>query len=276
MYVCTRFVYTYIYMVLHPNPKINIGLFVVAERADGFHDIETVFYPLTEPTDTLEIEPVEHGIDFAVTNADIGSEDNNLCVRAFRALQEACCFQGGVRMRLTKHIPVGAGLGGGSSDAAAVLNATNSIYGLKLNNEELRKIAAGIGSDVPFFIDNRPAFATGKGEKLIPIDLDLAGKRVSLIKPPFSMSTAEAYKAIESKPAPFDLRKLPHLPISEWKHLITNDFEKPLFEKFPVLAAAKERLYAVGADFVLLSGSGSALYAIGDNDYGLPSGFFGC
>ncbi|MBO4231937.1 MAG: 4-(cytidine 5'-diphospho)-2-C-methyl-D-erythritol kinase, partial [Bacteroidales bacterium] len=240
-------------MVLYPNPKINIGLFVVAERVDGFHDIETVFYPLTEPTDTLEIEPVEHGIDFAVTNADIGSIDNNLCVRAFRALHEACGFKGGVRMRLTKHIPVGAGLGGGSSDAAAVLNATNSIYGLNLNSGELKEIAAGIGSDVPFFIDNRPAFATGKGEKLIPIDLDLAGKRVSLIKPPFSMSTAEAYKAIESKPAPFDLRQLSQLPISKWKQLITNDFEKPLFEKFPVLAAAKERLYAAGADFVLLS-----------------------
>ena len=263
-------------MIVHPNPKINIGLFVVAEREDGFHDIETIFYPLQQPADTLEIEPVAHGIDFEVTNADIGSVDNNLCVKAFRMMQAACGFVGGVRMRLTKNIPVGAGLGGGSSDAAAVLKAANELYGQNLSDEELMELGAKIGSDVPFFIGNRPAFATGKGELMTPVDIDLSDKRITIVMPPFTMSTAEAYRLIVSRPAPFDLRKLSDVPLNEWKRVVENDFERPLYTRFPILAAAKERLYTEGADFVLLSGSGSALYAIGDKEYGLPSDYFCC
>ncbi|MCQ2286396.1 MAG: 4-(cytidine 5'-diphospho)-2-C-methyl-D-erythritol kinase [Bacteroidales bacterium] len=264
-------------MRLYPNPKINIGLYVVAERPDGFHNIETVFYPVKDIVDVIEMDRIASGVDFEVTNSKpICALEDNLCVKAFRLLQKECKFDGGVRIRLEKNIPMGGGLGGGSTDAAAVLKAVNQLYQLNLTLDELRQYAVRLGSDVPFFIDNIPAMGKGKGEILSPIPLDLSNKKISLIVPPFSMSTAEAYRILKSKPAPVDLSLLPQIPISEWKDKISNDFEQPLFIKFPILKKLKHFLYDIGAEYVSLSGSGSTVYAIGDEHYSVPSDFFNC
>jgi len=263
-------------MVIFPTPKINIGLFIVAESADGYHDIETIFYPLRQPHDVLEIERADEGIDFEVTNCSFDVRGENICVKAFRLLKERCGFGGGLKMRLTKNIPAGAGLGGGSADAAATINGINDLYDLHLDSEQMKRFAFELGSDVPFFIDGKPAFATHRGEIMTPIDLDLEGKKISLVVPPFSMSTAEAYGLVKSRTVPFDLRMLPQIPVARWKDFVGNDFEEVLFNKFPRLGDAKKELYSLGADFVLLTGSGSVIYAIGDEEYTLSDGFFDC
>ena len=252
-------------MITYPNFKINIGLYITEKRADSFHNIETIFYPLKECCDKLEITSLSAGeTQMTVLNSDTVTADaENLCLKAYYLLKQDYALPP-VSITLTKNIPVGAGLGGGSSDAAFTLKMINTIFDLKLSDSVLKKYAAQLGSDVPFFIDNAPAYATGKGEVLTPIHLDLSHKVFTVVKPSFSISTAEAYRSVNPQFPALSLKEAIALPLDQWKEHIKNDFEKSLCKKYPSLQEIKALLYEKGADYVSLSGSGSALFAIAD------------
>lgn len=246
-------------MTEHPNCKINIGLNIVAKRPDGYHNLESVFYPIPL-CDDLEIEKADTFSFVQDGNTLDCTDDNNLCVKAFKLMKSCYPELGNVRIRLTKHIPSGAGLGGGSTDAAFTLKMLNSLFKLGLQTEQLQGYAARLGADCAFFIENKAVFASQKGDEFQDIALDLSGYRLLLVKPDVGVSTAEAYKNIVPAPAPFDLRKLGSTPMEEWKQLVTNDFEKSVFEKLPVLREIKERMYQGGAVYAAMSGSGSTIY----------------
>ena len=256
------------------NFKINLGLYVTEKRPDGFHNLETVFYPVDNLCDTIEIEPSDE-VTFEMVGGDFTTDaEKNLCVKAFRLLQEKYGLAG-AHLWLEKRIPSGAGLGGGSSNAATVLKLTNNLFNLQIPNGLLKEYAAALGSDCAFFIDNVPSFATGKGEVLTPIDVDLSGKVISVFKPEVSVSTSEAYAHVTPLPGRPSLQNLIREPIERWKYLIVNDFEKSVFLKFPILADIKNKYYELGADYAALSGSGSALFAIADKPIQLLPCFSG-
>ncbi len=250
------------------HPKINIGLNILKKREDGFHEIETIFYPIDNQFDIIEINKREHGIILKITGPiPLQVDQNNLCLKAVRILQRAFPFIDGLSIELIKNIPIGAGLGGGSSNSASVLRMLNEMFHLSLSIDELKTIAGELGSDVPFFIEEKPSFARGRGEILEPISVSLEGKLISIITPSISISTAEAYRQSTPGKAIIPLREAIKYPIKEWKNYIFNDFEKVLFPQYPELKMIKDRLYEQGADYVSLSGSGSAIYAIGDENY---------
>lgn len=256
------------------NFKINLGLYVTEKRPDGFHNLETVFYPVDSLCDTIEIEPADE-VTLEMVGGDFTTDpEKNLCVKAFRLLQNRYHLPG-ASIRLEKKIPSGAGLGGGSADAATVLKLTNELFNLQISNSLLKEYAASLGSDCAFFIDNVPSYATGKGELLTPINVNLAGKVISVFKPKVSVSTAEAYAHVTPLPGRPSLKNLIKEPIERWKYLIVNDFEKSVFQKFPVLADIKNKYYALGADYASMSGSGSALFAIADKPIQLCPYFSG-
>jgi 4-diphosphocytidyl-2-C-methyl-D-erythritol kinase len=250
-------------MIAHPNPKINIGLYITEKRPDGFHNLETIFYPIENKKDKIEIELAEDAKTTLLVYPDnlTANPEENLCMKAYRLLEREYKVPF-LTITLHKEIPTGAGLGGGSSDAAFVLKMVNEIAGLNLRNDELKNYAVRLGSDVPFFIENQPVFATGRGEITEPISLDLNHKTITIVKPPFSISTAEAYRNIIPKKSPINLREAIRQPVEMWKELIVNDFEEPLFKLYPKLAQIKQELYDAGSEYVSLSGSGSAIYAI--------------
>ena len=200
--------------------------------------------------------------------------EKNLCVKAFRLLQ-ARYGLAGASIRLEKKIPSGAGLGGGSANAALVLKLTNELFNLQISNSLLKEYAATLGSDCAFFIDNVPAYATGKGEILTPIDVDLSGKMISVFKPEVSVSTAEAYAHVTPLPGRPSLKNLIREPIERWKYLIINDFENSIFQNFPILADIKNKYYALGAEYAAMSGSGSAVFSIADSPIQLNPYFSG-
>lgn len=258
-------------MKTHPNAKINLGLNIIRRRPDGFHDIETVFIPLTgefgykgDLYDTLEITPRTDG---QVTLRVIGTEqdwetEKDLCVRAYRELEKSYRMTG-ADIRLTKRIPTGAGLGGGSSDAAFTMKMLNSIFSLGISDSTLAEHAANIGSDTSFFIYNRPMLATGRGEILSSIPDPLPeGCTIALVTPEIHISTAEAYSGVVPRQPERPLTELLALGAPQWKGHVGNDFEESLFAKHPALAAIKDSLYEAGAVYASMSGSGSALYGI--------------
>lgn len=251
-------------MVVFPNAKVNLGLYVTGKRTDGFHNLETVFYPV-DWCDILEINPVEGTRDtchFTNTGLDVGcSAEKNLIVRAYHLLAGRYDLPA-TEIHLHKIIPFGAGLGGGSSDAAFMLKAMNTCFGLGLTETELLEFSASLGSDCPFFIRNRPVFASGKGELLEDISLSLEGYRMVLVKPSFGVSTPEAYAGIVPQPAAFDLHRLAAYPPEEWKDRVYNDFETTVFRKYPRLEEIKQALYRQGALYASMTGSGSAVYGI--------------
>lgn len=253
-------------MLVYPNAKINIGLSVVARRADGYHDLRTVFYPLPL-CDILEITlPEVEGREYVwqqTGNAIDGAADDNICLRALRALRavrQLPC----VGLHLHKLIPTGAGLGGGSADGAFVIKHLNQMLRLGLTGDEMRHIAASIGADCPFFIDNRPAYAEGIGDQLSPIDIDLKGKQIILVKPNINVSTREAYQGITPHPAATDLREALRRPVDQWPGPVLNDFEPTVFRRYPAIEHIKDTLYNCGALYASMSGSGSAVYGIFD------------
>lgn len=250
-------------MLLFPNCKINIGLRVVAKRTDGYHDIETVMYPVRGLCDALEILPDATGdITFTSSGLETGvAPECNICVRAYRAFRETYPI-GGVRMHLHKTIPMGAGLGGGSADAAFTIKGLAELFGIPLTAEQMIRLAAQVGSDVPFFIDGRPMLATGRGEILAPVASLPAGHRLVVVKPPESVSTAEAYAGVVPARPEGRLGDLFGLSVQQWKERIVNDFEASVFRKHPAIAAIKEDLYRAGALYASMSGSGSAVYGI--------------
>lgn len=247
-------------MVAFPQCKINLGLNVLRKRSDGYHDIETCFYPVPW-TDILEIIPSDEFL-FSSSGTSIPGEDHdNLCVKAYRMMQAVYSLPP-VKIHLHKIIPMGAGLGGGSSDAAWTLRLLNDIFSLKLSKEVLREYAARLGSDCAFFIDDIPMIGSGRGEVLTPVKISLKGKYLMIVKPEIHVSTAQAYLGITPKESRYRILEVLGMPATEWKELLVNDFEKTIGAKFPVIGEIKEKLYKTGAEYASMTGSGSAVYGI--------------
>ena len=244
-------------MILFPHAKINIGLNILGKREDGYHNISSVFYPVSSCADILEITEKEHFL-FESSGVDIPKEEN-LCEKAFSLLRKDFSFPN-VHIHLHKQIPIGAGLGGGSADAAFTLKGLNELFELEISSKKLEKYALQLGADCPFFIDDRPALVEGIGEKLSHIDLNLSVFEIRLVMPGIHISTAEAYAGVSPKIPKNPLRELIKLPIEKWKGKIKNDFERSIFIKHPKLQSIKEQLYKEGAIYAAMSGSGSTLY----------------
>ncbi|MDQ3073390.1 MAG: 4-(cytidine 5'-diphospho)-2-C-methyl-D-erythritol kinase [Bacteroidota bacterium] len=250
-------------MLVFPNAKINLGLYITGKRPDGYHSLESIFYPVPFLTDIAEvIESKAFTFDGLNLPAHTSAEDN-LAVKAWRLLEKEYHLPP-VSMYLAKKIPVGAGLGGGSADAAFALRALSSLFKLGLSTEKLEHFAAMLGSDCPFFIANKPAFVTGRGEYIQPAGMDLAGYRLSVVFPGIHIATKEAFSGITVSEPEMPLPQMIKKPAGEWKNTLENAFEKTIFPKYPVLKEIKETLYSAGALYSSMSGSGSALYALSE------------
>lgn len=254
-------------MIIYPNAKINLGLNVVEKRKDGYHNLETVFYPIPLQ-DALEIKTLETGrgpecgYELKVTGTILdGTPDDNLIVKAYKLLKADFDLPP-VSMYLYKHIPTGAGLGGGSSDAAFVIKCLNEKFSLGLTDEAMESYAVRLGADCAFFIKDKPVFATGIGNEFHAIDLSLAGKTMVLVKPDVFVSTRDAYSNVVPQHPKASLPELLKRPIEEWKDTVVNDFEQSVFPKYPEIAAIKDKLYDLGAVYASMSGSGSSVYGI--------------
>ena len=247
-------------MVVFPHCKINLGLHVISKREDGYHTIETCFYPVPW-RDILEIIPAKE-FSFTSSGAIIpGKEEDNLCIKAYHLLKTQFNLDP-VKIHLHKVIPSGAGLGGGSSDAAFALRLLNSVFDLKLNGQQLRGYASQLGSDCSFFIEDKPMLGSGRGEQLVDLSLSLKGLYLVIVKPDIHVSTAEAYAGVKPQVAHQTLAKVLSQPVGEWKHLLFNDFEKSVFAKYPAIEIIKNELYNQGAIYASMSGSGSAVFGI--------------
>lgn len=244
------------------NCKINLGLQILRKREDGFHEIHTIFYPTDFFTDTLTMESSAQDYEFVCTSVqDIGPSEDNLCTKAFRLLQQDFNIHG-VKITLEKGIPSGAGLGGGSADAAFTLKMLAEMFHLPVQNNQLKNYAAQLGSDVPFFIDNVPMFAAGRGEILEPISLDLSHYDIRIVKPDISVSTREAYAGVVPKVPEMDVLDIIKKPVPEWILDLHNDFEDTIFLQHPQLMMLKSKFYARGAVYASMSGSGTAVYGL--------------
>lgn len=252
-------------MISFPNAKINLGLNIVERRPDGYHNIETVFYPVPL-TDILEIVPTTGEPSLACYgNAVDCPVEKNLVMKAYRMMQERFDLPP-VAMHLYKHIPDGAGLGGGSSDAAHALLMLNKMFDLQQPDSELATMAARLGADCAFFIYNRPMMATGIGDVLSSIDVTLNGKTLLLVKPPVGVDTRTAYSRVVPHAPATSLERTVHLPVAAWDGLLVNDFEASVFAALPQLWLIKAQLMDAGAQYAAMSGSGSTVFGIFDND----------
>lgn len=266
-------------MITFPNAKINLGLNIVEKRADGYHNIETVFYPVGWK-DILEIIPSERKLNrkrdvlFHSSGIKItGGVKKNTCIKAYELLKEKYALPP-VEMHLHKIIPAGAGLGGGSSDAAFALSTLNTLFNIHIREDEMAKYASSIGADCAFFIRNKPVFAQGIGDEFEDIQVNLSGYSIVIIKPDVSVSTVLAYKNVVPKQPEYPIREVIRNPVSEWKKSLVNDFESTVFKKFPAIKHIKEQLYEAGALYASMSGSGSSVFGIFDEQPDL-SGKFG-
>ncbi len=247
-------------MICFPNTKINIGLNIVGKRDDGFHNIESIFYPVPF-CDILEINTGKN-IDFQTSGLIIdGNDQDNLVLKAFHLLADKYKI-GPARIHLHKQIPMGAGLGGGSADAASALVLLNRLFNLNLSESVLEELALSLGSDCPFFVKNIPQYVTGRGENLKPVEVDLKGYYIYLINNGTHVSTKEAYSGISPEHSTQDLRELVRLPVSEWRNSIKNDFEVSVFKNHPELKRLKQNLCDKGADYASMTGSGSTMYGL--------------
>ena len=246
-------------MIVYPNAKINIGLNVLEKQSDGYHKISSVFYPVNELFDILEILPSK---DFSFSSSGIEIPGNsNICTKAFELFQAD--FQiGNVTIHLYKQIPIGAGLGGGSADGAFTLKALNELFKLELSAIELEVYALKLGADCPFFIENSPKYITGIGDKMMDINFDLSAYKLKFIFPDLHISTAEAYEDVIPNRPKIHLIDLINQPSKNWKKSLKNDFEVAAFVKYPQLNKIKEKLYADGAIYASMTGSGSVLYGV--------------
>jgi 4-diphosphocytidyl-2-C-methyl-D-erythritol kinase len=253
-------------MVVFPNAKINIGLQVVGKRADGYHNLETIFFPV-DLKDALEVIDQPAGTSGEVMFSHSGnpvdiSTADNLCFKAYHLLKRDFPFLPAVKIHLHKNIPMGAGLGGGSADAAFMLSLLNTKYQLGLSEAQLIIYSLTLGSDCPFFIINKPCFAAGRGEKLEALQMDLSSYRILVVNPGIHINTGLAFKTIVTSQPAFHLKEAIGYPVTEWRNYIINDFEIPVFREFPAIKRIKEQLYDSGAVFALMSGSGSTVYGI--------------
>lgn len=247
-------------MISFPNAKINIGLNVVSKREDGYHNLETIFYPV-KLADVLEFTD-SNEMQFSTSGIEIdGKPENNLILRAYQLLKKEFNIPQ-IQIHLHKIIPFSAGLGGGSSDAAFTLKMLNEYFDLKIPSTKLKYYATQIGADCPFFIENKPTFATGIGNQFQPVNLDLSEYKILIAKPNISVSTPDAFQDVTPSKPKFNLKDIENLPIEDWKDFINNDFEKSVFEKYPEIENLKQSLYKMGALFASMSGSGSAVFGI--------------
>lgn len=247
-------------MIVFPNAKINLGLNIISKRNDGYHDLETVFYPLPY-TDALEMaETGETGLTVSGIQVDADPEQN-LVLQAYNLVKKDFGLPP-VQFHLHKVIPPGRGLGGGSADAAFTLKMINDYFNLGLPTEILTGYASLIGADCPFFIENKPAFAESMGDILTPLNIDISNYHIVLLDPGCFVSTRQAYMNVVSAKPSFHLRDLENLPVEKWKNNVVNDFEKTVFDQFPVIKDYKKILYEMGAVYASMSGSGSSVYGI--------------
>ncbi len=247
-------------MLVFPNAKLNLGLYVTGQRPDGFRTLESVFVPLPW-CDALELLPAAE-TSLTLTGRPIpGEPATNLCLRAYELLR-ADFELPPVRLHLHKIVPIGAGLGGGSADAAFALRALNEIFDLQLPPAALTDYARRLGSDCAFFITNKPVLAREKGDVFDDITLDLAGTACKVVYPGLHIGTAEAYARVTPRAPRHALREALAQPLDTWRHTVSNDFEEALTPAYPVLAEIKQQLYGAGAAYASLSGSGSAVYGL--------------
>lgn len=256
-------------MIVYPNAKINIGLNVVEKRPDGYHNLETVFYPIGLQ-DILEIKVLDEGkvpecgYKLKITGTILdGSPEDNLVVRAFKMLKHDFNLPP-VSIGLYKHIPTGAGLGGGSSDAAFTIKTLNKRFDLRLTDEQMEDYCTRLGADCPFFIKDTPVFATGIGNEFHPVSFSLKGKHLVLVKPDIFVSTKDAYAKVNVRRPDTPLPELLAQPLETWKDTVINDFERSVFSKYPEIAAIKDSMYDIGAVYASMSGSGSSVFGIFD------------
>ena len=246
-------------MISFPNGKINIGLKIIRKRPDAYHDLETIFYPIPL-ADILEFVPSPTLSFHSYGQAIPGEHSDNICLSAYKLLKTDFSSLPPLSIHLFKNIPVGAGLGGGSSDAAFMLSMLNDHFGLRIPDADLSDYASKLGSDCAFFLRNKPCFASGRGEILEPVEIDLSSYSLVLVNPGIQISTGWAYTKIRPSGEPSDLIRLINLPITEWKNKVKSDFEDPVFRTYPLLGRIKQRLYETGALYAAMSGSGSTLY----------------
>jgi len=248
-----------------PNAKLNLGLHIVAKRADGYHELETSFVPLPW-TDALEVLPAPDAspaTTLALTGRPVpGNPATNLCLKAYELLKADYPQLPAAQLHLHKMVPIGAGLGGGSADAAFALRSFNEVFGLGLAPAQLLAYARRLGADCAFFLENQPVLATGKGDDFEPLALDLRGTPCTVVWPGVAISTAEAYARVRPQPPQHSLRQALAEPLATWPGRVVNDFETALAPAYPILAEVKAQLYAAGAAYASLSGSGSAVFGL--------------
>lgn len=264
-------------MIVFPNCKINLGLNIVHKRNDGYHDLETVFYPLTL-CDALEVvqlsSPRQSNMgDYSFVQLSTSGEPidaaatDNLCIKAYSQLRNKFAQIPPVRMHLHKSIPLGSGLGAGSADGAFTLRLLNDKFQLGLTIEQLLDQALQLGSDCPFFIINKPCFATGRGEFLERVTVDLSAYKIVLVVPPIHVRTAEAFSSVKPAQPSESIKEIIQQPVNTWPQKLKNDFEESLFNKYPEISHIKDQIYNAGAIYASLTGSGSALYGIFDKGH---------
>lgn len=259
-------------MILFPPAKINLGLKVLKKRSDGFHEIETCMLAIPI-TDVLEILPSVEFI-FKQTGIEVhGDQESNLCVKAFRMLQTRHGIPN-ARIHLRKQLPMGAGLGGGSADASYVLRGLNAVFNVGLSDDQLREMAAELGSDCPFFISDSAQIGRGRGEVLTDFSLTLNGYYLKIINPGIHVSTKEAFAGIIFSEDANSVDAILKRPIEDWKGLLKNDFETSIFAQFPLIGELKEQLYAEGAVYASMSGSGSTVYGIFEEKPAISTSYF--
>ena len=255
-------------MISFPNAKINLGLKVVSKREDGYHNLDTVFYPI-QFYDILEIIPTS-GVDipevsFTTSGKKINGEtSSNLCIKAYNLLKKDFPTIKSISLHLHKNIPMGAGMGGGSADGAFMIKMLNEKFMLGLDDESMKSYALQLGSDCPFFISNKPSHATGRGELLTEINCDLSKKTILIVNPGIHVSTAEAFGKIKISENSISPAEIVQQPIESWKGLLENDFEKTVFDHHPNIKKIKEKMYDMGAIYASMTGSGSTVYGIFD------------
>jgi 4-diphosphocytidyl-2-C-methyl-D-erythritol kinase len=263
------FAHYHIIMLLFPNCKINLGLHILNKREDGFHNLETVFYPLGLK-DALEIIPTANAntaVTFTATGLLVDAkEEDNICIKAYHLLKKDFKELPAIQMHLHKAIPMGAGLGGGSADGAFTLSLLNKKFNLGLSTPQLINYALQLGSDCPFFIINKTCYATSRGELLEEVDISLSKYKIAIVNPGIHVNTGWAFSQITPALPKKSIKEIIAQPIASWKNELTNDFEIPVFATHPQIKNIKLALYEQGAIYAAMSGSGSTVFGIFDKE----------
>ena len=256
-------------MIVFPNCKLNLGLHILRKRSDGFHNLETVFYPLPlqDALEVIQSEDKATPLLFTTSGLPVdGKPEDNICFKAYYLLRNRFPELPPVKMHLHKAIPMGAGLGGGSADGAYTLLLLNKKFSLDLSEGELIDYALQLGSDGPFFIVNQPCYATGRGEKMEPIQIDLSAYKFLIVNPGIHVNTGWAFRQITPATDRPSLKEQIQRPVAQWKDLLVNDFEAPVSTAHPEIASIRDTLYGHGAIYAAMSGSGSTVFGIFPKD----------